>query len=329
MKTRLRIGAALTATTAVLGSAPAATAAACPHHQQPVISDIRTVAAFDYAAGEIPENITFNPDRSVTLSMIGAPAGRPPALMRISPAGQRTVLATSAKGDGITGNIRGTDGTVYYNIWSSDAARSGVWKITPGGKPTRLAALPTDGLPNGMALDPSGRTIYVADSLKSTVWSVPVIGGKAKAWLTDPALAPVTSEDVPFGANGLRFHKGAVWVSNLAQDSLLRIPVRADGKPGRVHVVTRNIEGVDDFSFLDERSDVVFAAQNAPDEVSVIYPDGKIKPVLSAADGPASPSATAVRDNRLYVIDGGLDAPHNAQLQSGKISISALLPHQG
>ncbi|MFF8195078.1 SMP-30/gluconolactonase/LRE family protein [Streptomyces bobili] len=328
LKKQLRTAVAVAATAAVLVSAPSAFASTPAHDRQPVIDHVRTVAKFDYAVGDIPENITFNPDRSITLSMIGAPAGKQPTLVRVSPSGHRTVLATSAQGDGITGNIRGKDGTVYYNVWSSDATRSGVWKLSPGCTPTRLAALPTDGLPNGMALDPSGRTIYVADSLKSTVWAVPVAGGPAKAWLTDKALAPVTSEAVPFGANGLRFHKGAVWVSNLAQDSLLRIPVTADGKPGRIHTVTKSLDGVDDFSFLNERSDVVFAAQNAPHLVSVVYPDGRTKAVLTAADGLASPSATGVRDNRLYVIDGGLAAPHDAQMQGGKINLAALLPHQ-
>lgn len=177
-----------------------------------------------------------------------------------------------------------------------------------------------------MALDPSGRTIYVDDSLKSTIWAVPVKGGKAKAWPTNSALAPVTSEAVPFGANGLKFHKGAVWVSNLAKDSLRGIPVTADAKPGRTHLVTGNVDGVDDFSFLflDDRSDVVFAARNAPDTVLVICPDDMFRTVLTHADGLTSPSATAVRDGRLYVVDGGLNAPHNAQMQSGEINCSVL-----
>jgi hypothetical protein len=41
------------------------------------VTDVRTAATFDYAAGEIPENITVNPDGSVTLSMLGrAGSGR-------------------------------------------------------------------------------------------------------------------------------------------------------------------------------------------------------------------------------------------------------------
>ncbi len=40
------------------------------------------------------------------------------------------------------------------------------------------------------------------------------------------------------------------------------------------------------------------------------------------------PTATAVRGKRLYITDGGLDEPHDAQVQSGKIDLGALLSHR-
>ncbi|MFD0327136.1 SMP-30/gluconolactonase/LRE family protein [Streptacidiphilus monticola] len=51
-------------------------------------------------------------------------------------------------------------------------------EAAPGGHPSRLAALPADGLPNGIAIDPAGRTLYVSDSYKGTIWAVPVAGAK-------------------------------------------------------------------------------------------------------------------------------------------------------
>ncbi|MFH0176516.1 hypothetical protein ACIA6D_30010 [Streptomyces cacaoi] len=210
---------------------------------------------------------------------------------------------------------------------SGGSCRSPWWKLPPGGSPQRLAALPADGLPNGLAIDPTGRTLYVADSQKGTIWAVPVSGGPATAWLTDPALAIEASAPVPFGANGLRFHNGAVWVSNLSKATLLRIPVSATGAAGRIHTVTSSLTGVDDFSFLSDRSDVVFAAQNGPNQVSVVYPNGTTKTVLTAADGLASPSSTAVRGKQLYITDGGLNEPHDAKLQRGTINLGALLAH--
>jgi hypothetical protein len=67
LKRNVGIAVAVTATAAVLGSAPSASAGTVS-----VVTHVRTAAAFDYAAGEIPENITVNPDGSVTLSLLGS-----------------------------------------------------------------------------------------------------------------------------------------------------------------------------------------------------------------------------------------------------------------
>ncbi|SOD71784.1 hypothetical protein SAMN06272781_2845 [Streptomyces sp. 1222.2] len=317
--------AAISATAAVIVSAPYASAETGHADARPAVTHVKTVAAFDFATGDVPENITVAPDNSLTVSMVGTPAGERPALVRIAPSGHRTVLVTGQKGDGITGNTRGHDGTVYYNVWSSDASRNGVWKLPPGGTPHHIAALPAGGVPNGLAIDPAGRTLYVADSQMGTVWAVPVSGGPATAWLADPALAIKASAPVPYGANGLRFHNGAVWVSNLSKGTLLRIPVTATGAPGRVHTVASGLTGIDDFNFLSDHSNVVFAALNTQNQIAVVYPNGTTRTVLTASDGLASPTATAVRGKRLYITDGGLNEPHDAQVQSGKIDLGALL----
>jgi hypothetical protein len=139
-----------------------------------VVTDVRTAATFDFAASEIPENITANPDGSVTLSMLGSCAvcerTHGPELMRLSPSGERTVLVTGQVGDAISGSTRGNDGTVYYSVWApGNAARNGVYKLRADGRPEGIAALPADSGPNGLAIDAAGRTRYIADSLKGTI----------------------------------------------------------------------------------------------------------------------------------------------------------------
>ncbi|MFD6171142.1 hypothetical protein [Streptomyces coeruleorubidus] len=176
--------------------------------------------------------------------------------------------------------------------------------------------------PNGLAIDPAGRTLYIADSLKGTIWSVPVSGGSATPWLT---------EALPIGANGLRFHNGALWISNFNKGTLRRVPVTTTGSAGPIRLVAGGLPNIDDVSFLTPRSDVVFAAQNGsssqngPDRVVVIYPNGTYKTVLTSADGLASPSATAVRGDRLYITDGGVPEPHDPKLQTARINFPALL----
>jgi sugar lactone lactonase YvrE len=252
--------------------------------------------------------------------------------MRISASGKRTVLATGQVGEAISGNTRGNDGTVYYSVFApADAARNGVYKVLSDGASQRVAALPAGSGPNGLAIDPAGRTLYIADSFQATIWSVPVSGGSVTSWLTDAALAPVVTEALPIGANGLRFHNGALWVSNFNKGTLLRVPVAGSGTAGPIREVAAGLPNIDDFSFLTPWVDVVFVAQNgsssqnAPDRILVVYPNGTYKAVLTSADGLASPSATAVLGNRLYITDGGVPEPHDAKLQIGKINIAALL----
>ncbi|MEV7886981.1 hypothetical protein ACWD3I_40835 [Streptomyces sp. NPDC002817] len=54
-------------------------------------------------------------------------------------------------------------------------------------------------------------------------------------------------------------------------------------------------------------------------------PEPVRKPVLTSADGLASPSATAVRGDRIYITDGGVPEPHEAKLQTARINFPALL----
>ncbi|WP_232838570.1 SMP-30/gluconolactonase/LRE family protein [Streptomyces geranii] len=336
LKRNVGIALAVTATAAVLVSAPSASAWTGHSNRGSVVTDVRTAATFDFAAGEIPENITVNPDGSVTLSLLGSCAvcerTHGPQLMRISVSGERTVLAGGQVGEAISGNTRGSDGSVYYSVWApGNAARNGVYTLGADGTPRRIAALPADAGPNGLAIDTAGRTLYIADSLKGVIWSVPVSGGSPTPWLTDAALAPVPTEALPIGANGLRFHNGALWATNFNKGTLLRIPVTATGTAGPIRQVTGGLPNIDDISFLTPHSDVVFAAQNGsssnngPDRVVVIYPNGTYKPVMTSADGLASPSATAVRGNKLYITDGGVPEPHDPKLQTARINFPALL----
>lgn len=325
---------AVVVTAGVLGSATSASAGTGSAQPKPVVTDVKTAAAFDYAVGEIPENITVNADGSVIVSLLGSCAvcerTHAPQLMHISASGSRTVLATGQVGEAISGNTRGDDGTIYYSVFApGDPARNGVYAIRPDGTSQRIAALPAGSGPNGLAI--AGDTLYIADSFQATIWSVPVSGGSATAWLTDAALAPVLTEALPIGANGLRFHNGALWVSNFNQGTLLQVPVADTGAAGSVRQVAAGLPNIDDFSFLTPTTDVVFVAQNGsssqngPDRIVVVYPNGTYKAVLTSADGLASPSATAVRGNRLYITDGGVPEPHDAKLQTGKINVAALL----
>jgi hypothetical protein len=313
--------AAAVAAVAVPGAAPASASTGGP-----IVTGVHTVASFDYAAGQQPESVTVNPDQSLTISMLGFLNRQPPELLRISRSGQQTVLVTGNAGEAIGGNVRGRDGSVYYNMLSADPARSGIWRIPPGGVPEHIGAIPGAFL-NGLTIDPVTQTLYSCDSLAGAIWSVPASGGTATLWLASQALAPAQSGPGHLGVNGMEFHQGAVWASNTDKGTLLRIPVTGTGAPGPVQFAASGLPGIDDFKFLSSRSDIAFVALNSQEELAVVYPGGRSRVVLTSADGLASPSDTFISGTRLYITDGGDVAPHDSKLQEARINLAALPRH--
>jgi sugar lactone lactonase YvrE len=105
------------------------------------------------------------------------------------------------------------------------------------------------------------------------------------------------------GANGIKVHDGAVWVSNTDKGTLLRIPIGAHGTAGAVTTVAQGLSAVDDFGFTGD-GDTVLAAQNYVGKVSLVQPDGTHQTVLTATDGLSNPTSIAVRGSTVYVASG-------------------------
>jgi hypothetical protein len=118
-----------------------------------------------------------------------------------------------------------------------------------------------------------------------------VVAVALRPWAATATIFP--TEALPIGANGLRFHNGALWVSNFNKGTLLRVPVTATGTAGSLRVVAGGLPNIDDLS--------------------------------TSADGLASPSATAVLGDRLYVTGGGVPEPHDPKLQIARINFPAVL----
>lgn len=259
---------------------------------------------FDLAKGQTPENIALAPGGSAYVTFA---EGR--QIAEVSPKGTVRILATLPKpADGgvhtpvlgfplTVGIVRAHDGTLYFLYATGTPDLTGVWRLRPGGQPQRIAALPADGLPNGLALDSRTHTLYVTDSVLGTVWSLPTTGGTPTAWSTAPELASTGF----LGANGLKVHHGAVWVTNLDKGTILRIPIRHDGRAGSVRTEATGLPGIDDFAFTGH-GDRLLAALNGPSEVALVQPDGSHSIVLTAADGLQNPTSIALRGDTVYVL---------------------------
>jgi hypothetical protein len=285
------------AAAAALSSAPASAVSA-------PLSSARIAVHLDLTKGQTPENVALAPNGAAYVTFA---EGRQVA--EVSPKGTTRILATLPKpADGgihtpvlgfplTVGIVRAHDGTLYFLYATGTPDLTGVWRLRTGGEPQRIAALPANGLPNGLALDPRTRTLYVTDSVLGTVWSVPTTGGTPTAWSTAPELASTGF----LGANGLKIHNGAVWATNLDKGTVLRIPILRDGRAGEVQTEATGLPGIDDFAFTG-RGDQLLAALNGPSEVALVQPDGSHSIVLTSADGLQNPTSIALRGDTVYVL---------------------------
>lgn len=198
------VAAVLAASSLFTFGAPPASAVTSP------LDEARIVQHFDLSKGQNPESIVLAPNGTAYIAFAKARQ-----IAAISPTGATQILATLPEPEdgGVNtpvlgfplalGIDRASDGTLYFAYATGTADLTGVWSLRPGGKPKRIAPLPADSLPNGLAMDQSTGTLYVADST-GTVWRVPTSGTTtATVWSSDPALAPAGF----LGANGLKFHR--------------------------------------------------------------------------------------------------------------------------
>ncbi|WP_369382593.1 hypothetical protein [Streptomyces sp. cg36] len=267
----------------------------------PPLSHPRIVHHFDLARKQQPENIALEPDGSADLTLSYARQ-----IVRVDREGRSTVLATLpapkhsrtplVNAPLVTGIARTHDGTLYFGYATGTTDLHGIWRLRPGGGPERIAALPVTGFPNGLAIDESEHRLYTADSALGVVHVVPTHGGTARTWSDDSLLKP----SVAFGANGLKVHRHAVWVTNTDTGDLLRIPVRHDGTAAPAEVRASGLTSVDDFAFTG-RGDALIATLNLSGEAAYVEADGSHHTVLTSGDGLSNPTSVAVRGNTVYI----------------------------
>jgi sugar lactone lactonase YvrE len=122
-------------------------------------------------------------------------------------------------------------------------------------------------------------------------------------WAQGTDLEPATVNSSGLGANGIKVHDGAVWVSNTDKGTLLRIPIGPHGTADAAATVAQGLTAIDDFAFTGD-GDTVIAALDYASEVALIQPDGTHQIVLTAADGIENPTSIAVRGSTVYVASG-------------------------
>ena len=142
------------------------------------------------------------------------------------------------------------DETLYAAVIGCNVlSMNGVWHIDAQGNAALVMPIPSEScwasIPNALAFD--GRdNLYATDSASGSVWRMDV-NGNVEMWVQDGLLEPSAS----FGANGIAYRDGSLWVLNFEMGSIIQIPILRDGSAGqpRTFVQSDLLVGIDGGQF--------------------------------------------------------------------------------
>lgn len=261
--------------------------------------DSRVARIVSLADPRLPESITLDRHGDIYLSLNPLKE-----ILKISPDGKRTVVATIAAGTQSLGVRLDAAGNAYLAV-----AGSGIWRVPAhGGTPAQFAAIP--GLPNGLAFDRHAN-LYVSESLGGVIYRISRDGSVSR-WSSSPLLKGTTGpgpcglvhpSGLPLGANGIAFNArgNGLLVANTTLGTIVRIPVRRDGRAGRARVLAGpdcRLWGADGVAM--DRRDNLYVAANAERDIVRVSPDGRLRVLASftAGDPLYSPSDIAFGTGR-------------------------------
>jgi len=193
---------------------------------------------------------------------------------RIDTAGNAKVIATlfpPGKYPSLIalGLLLGDDGSIYVlaNTW--DPATHGVWQVHLDGRVQLVAAIPTQGSLNGQptygalnaqTFDSQGNR-YVTDSTLGAIWKVSR-EGTVQFWVQSDLLIWATDPTGPFGAAGIAYGDGTLYVANVdtgagllpnvrgSNHPVVSVPIERNGSAGPVQVsVVGDIRAADGIAF--------------------------------------------------------------------------------
>lgn len=159
---------------------------------------------------------------------------------------------------------------VLANTW--DPATHGVWRVHRDGRVQLVAAIPTQGLLNGQltngtlnaqTFDREGNR-YVTDSTLGAIWKVSR-DGTVRLWVQSNLLIWATDPTGPFGAAGISYREGTLYVANVDTGAgvlpgergsnypVVSVPIEPDGSAGPVQIsAVGDIRAADGVAFDQE-----------------------------------------------------------------------------
>jgi len=208
---------------------------------------VEVVAAFDASQGHLPEGVALDKPGNIYVSL-GPPffvGGGYGEIRQISPDGTETTLVQYPAGPAPAGLAVDAPGNVYFAVPDLSQEDVGVYAVTGDGA-ERLAGTESMLVPNGLAIDKQGN-VYASDSALGEIWRYPRRGAnEAQSWASHELLAGC--EAGGFGANGIAFWKGDLYVANTDRGALIHVPVSNRGIPGSPTIIA----GDEDCDPMDE-----------------------------------------------------------------------------
>jgi len=268
------------------------------------------VVQFDADQGEAPESVAIDGDNNkyISLALTGE-------IRKVSADGDQSTVAVLPLGQCAPDPFPAILGAIAINIHEDlfvgaatcDPADRGIYRVSLDGSFVKIAALPEDALPNGIAVHLGH--VYVADSGAPRVWRAPVDGNgeDAEVWLEDPLLADPDPTDLAPGANGLQFYLDRLYVANAGAATIVAIDLTkgdnlADlqpdgtwvkyGPPGSGAAIEVDYPGCDDFAF--DLIGRIYCTTDPFQSVVLLDPYARTaKTILTAEDGLDGPTAAA------------------------------------
>lgn len=267
-----------------------------------VITDIALPGSFFF-----PESLQVTSDGTFYIGSLGtgqvyklAPAAQSPTVFIGTAAGMKNVLGVLA--DEANGLLYVCDDDVM-----GGTAKLRSFKLTDGSQSAALD-FPAGSICNDMAFDANGN-LYATDSA-GKIFKLAKGGTALNQWAMDALLAPATGQ--AFGVDGIVFDgTSTLYVNNVTQNKLARVPINADGTAGTVEeiTVTPAISGPDGMRLLNATT--VLVVENMPT-------GGKLTQV--AIDTTAKTGTGTVLDNRLQGPTSVVKFNKNYWITEGQVS---------
>ena len=163
------------------------------------------------------------------------------------------------------------------------------------------------GAPNAFARDRAGN-LWVSDSGPGTITRI-APNGTTTVFAYPTQLAPLATENPPFGANGLAFDSDEhfLYVAMTARDQVFRIAYQG-GSLGAISLFKQGtnggaLDGADGIAFDVEGN--LYVCSNQSDEVAVLSPSGSVIAEYRGTGANAfnSPASLVFRGKQVYVSD--------------------------